>query len=258
MSGSSGSKTRDIGIPSPILVGPNDIIVIRRKLRIPANEFDRSMNELAAELYKQGVDTRFQAAQMIPVIVNKLVVRLFYAVRHMLRYYSNKAKAERSFKAMWSNCELFNNPTVKRMLTIAHGSFCLIDPSDAAIRGFATGAGSFNVVEFCMRINYAGVGRFIISLYGEAKRGIHLKKVQSDVAFAKCEWIIVKDYVEALNQLAEIYGDKSLAQFVNNMTMCELHLKAFQETSLMSEKANVPTEKILKNKADIDHYFIGD
>ena len=46
------------------------------------------------------------------------------------------------------------------MLTVAHG-VCLIDAGDAVIRGFATGGGTFNAVEFCMRINIIGVGRSI-------------------------------------------------------------------------------------------------
>lgn len=63
MSGSSNSKGRGMGIPSPIWSWTNDIIVIKRKLNIPVSEFDKSINELALEIYKQGYDARFQAAQ---------------------------------------------------------------------------------------------------------------------------------------------------------------------------------------------------
>ena len=37
---------------------------------------------------------------------------------------------------------------MKRMLTVAHGTFCLVDIGDATIRGFATGGGYFNTAEF--------------------------------------------------------------------------------------------------------------
>ena len=64
------------------------------------------------------------------------------------------------------------------MLTVAHGTFCIIDIGDATIRGFEKGKeiGSFNVVEFFMRLNIVGVGRLTISLYGEAKQGIQRSK----------------------------------------------------------------------------------
>ena len=40
---------------------------------------------------------------------------------------------ERSFISMWKSCEPFSNPSVKRMLTVAHGTFCLVDAGDAVI-----------------------------------------------------------------------------------------------------------------------------
>jgi len=82
-----------------------------------------------------------------------------------MRYFQNINKEDRSFKLLWKSCEPFSNATVKRMLTVAHGTFCLIDAGDAVIRGFATGGGSFNVVEFCMRINIVGVGSEAVARY---------------------------------------------------------------------------------------------
>ena len=171
MSGSSSSKGRGMGIPSPLWSWTNDIIAIKRKLNIPVSEFDKSINELALQMFKEGYDARFQTAQAIPVFVNEMLVRLIYSIRRLMKYFQNTKLEDRSFKLLWKSCEPFSNATVKRMLTVAHGTFCLIDASDAVIRGFATGGGSFNVVEFCMRINIVGVGRFAISLYGEANRG---------------------------------------------------------------------------------------
>ena len=90
------------------------------------------------------------------------------------------------------------------MLTVAHGTFCLIDASDAVIRGFATGGGSFNVVEFCMRINIVGVGRFAISLYGEANRGKKKKAAQEEAYFLRREKIVVEDYITGLKYLMTV------------------------------------------------------
>ena len=153
VSGSSSSKGRGMGIPSPLLAWSNDVIAIKRKLNIPTSEFDKSVNELALKLFEKGYDVRFQTTQAIPVFINEMVVRLLYSIRRLIRYFSTTSKAERSFSLLWKSCEPFSNATVKRMLTVAHGTFCLIDISDATIKGFATGGGSFNVVEFFMRFN---------------------------------------------------------------------------------------------------------
>jgi len=64
------------------------------------------------------------------------------------------------------------------MLTVAHGTFCMMDLGDATIRAFITGGGTFNVTEFFLRLNIVGVGRFTISLYDEAKRAIVILIIQ--------------------------------------------------------------------------------
>lgn len=48
VSGSSSSKGRGMGIPSPIWAWSNDVIAIKAKLNIPVTEFDKSVNELGA------------------------------------------------------------------------------------------------------------------------------------------------------------------------------------------------------------------
>lgn len=68
MSGASSSKGRGMGIPSPIWSWTNDIIAIKKKTGIPASEFENTINELALQIYKEGYDARFQAAQAIPVL----------------------------------------------------------------------------------------------------------------------------------------------------------------------------------------------
>ena len=159
---------------------------------------------------------------------------------------------------MWESCEPFSNATVKRMLTVAHGTFCLIDAGDAVIHGFAAGPGTFNVVEFCMRLNIIGVGRFATSLYGEANRGRKKKSAQEEVCFLRREKIVVEDYITGLKYLAEIYDDGELLTFIDDLKQSEMYKQAFEKTVLLAEKRNVSEEDILRNKADIDAYFKGD
>ena len=254
-SGSSSSKGRGMGIPSPFWSWTNDIIAIKRKLNIPVSEFDKSFTELALEIYKQGYDVRFQAGQAIPVFVNQVLVRSMYSIRRLIRYFTTTEKADRSFSSLWKACEPFSNATVKRMLTIAHGTFCLVDAGDAVARGFMTGGGAFNVAECFLRLNIVGVGRFTISLYGEASRGIKRHSLKDDVVVLRREKIIVDDYVEGLKFLAKVYDDKELLLFTQELKESNMYIKAIEKSTLLAEKRNVPKNQILRNKADIDSYF---
>ena len=257
VSGSSGSKGRGMGIPSPIWAWSNDVIAIKAKLNIPVTEFDKSVNELALKLFKKGYDVRFQTTQAIPVFINEMIVRLLYSIRRLIGYYISVPKNDRSWGLLWKSCEPFSNATVKRMLTVAHGTFCIIDIGDATIRGFEKRIGSFNVVEFFMRLNIVGVGRFTISLYGEAKRGIQRTKANNEAIFMKREKVIIDDYMEGLKILSKTYNDKLLMTFVSDFKSSNAYKEAFNKSVELAKLRNVPENERIKSKADIDNYFRG-
>lgn len=257
ISGSSSSSKRGMGIPSPLWTWMNDIIAVKSKIGIPVTEFDKSFNDIALEIYKQGYDSRFQTAQAIPVFVNELLVRTVYCVRRLIRYFANSERNERSFKAVWEACEPFANATVKRMLTVAHGTFCLIDVGDATIRAFAAGGGYFNPAEFMMRLNLPGIGRFTISLYGEGNRAIERYNVSRELRLAEREKTVIYDYIEGLKYLSETYNDSELLTFVNDFEGSNLYKDAFEKTVKLGEMRSVPQDEILKSKSDIDNYFRG-
>lgn len=257
VSGSSGSKGRGMGIPSPIWAWSNDVIAIKAKLNIPVIEFDKSVNELALKLFKKGYDVRFQTTQAIPVFINEMVVRLLYSIRRLIGYYISVPKKDRSWVLLWKSCEPFSNATVKRMLTVAHGTFCIIDISDATMRGFEKGIGSFNVFEFVLRLNIVGVGRFAISLYGETKRAISYGHVKESSDFAAKEITIVENYIEGLKILSVKYDDARLLAFIADFKKSDAYIEAFEKSAQLAELRNVPANRILKDKADIDRYFGG-
>ena len=257
VSGSSGSKGRGMGIPSPFWTWTNDIIALKKKMKIPVSEFDKSINELALEIFMKGYDIRFQAAQTIPVFINEMLVRTIYSIRRMVRYFNVVAKETRSFSLLWEACEPFTNATVKRMLTVAHGTFCLVDAGDALARGFISGGGNLNVAEFVMRLNIVGIGRLTISLYGEVTRGIQRDSLEEEMIILKREKLILTDYVEGLQYLSEIYDDKELLQFTKDLKESDMYIRAFEKTIILAEKRNVSKDKMLKNKSEIDLYFNG-
>ena len=257
MSGSSTSKGRGMGIPSPLWSWTNDIIAIKKKIGLSTSEFDNTLNELALKIYTKGYDARFQTAQAIPVFINEMIVRLFYCVRRAIRYFSVTNKDNRSFSLLWKACEPFSNATIKRMLTVAHGTFCLLDIGEATIRGFATGGGYFNVAEFFMRLNIVGVGRFTISLYGESKRGTKRLESRESIYYLRRERIIVSNYIEGLQYLSELYDDKMLMTFIDDLRSSDLYIQAFEKSVQLAEKRHVQDKDILRSKTDIDHYFRG-
>lgn len=212
---------------------------------------------MALKLFEKGYDSRFQTTQAIPVFINEMVVRLFYSIRRLIKYYTSTPKENRNCKLLWKTCEPFSNATVKRMLTVAHGTFCLIDIGDASIRAISTGGGTFNAVEFFMRLNIIGIGRFTISIYGEIKRGVQSKTATNDVSLIKREKIIVDDYISGLTMLSEAYDDKELLSFVADLKESGLYKESFEKSVLLAKKRNVPEDETIKSKAEIDAYFQG-
>lgn len=255
---SAKSGTRGMGIPSPLWTWTNDIISIKSKLGLGVTETDKSLNELALNIFEKGYDARFQTAQAIPVFLNELLVRLIYAIRRLFRYFSETPKSDRSFSLMWEKCEPVSNPTVKRMLTVAHGTFCLVDIGNAVGRAFVEGGGTFNVVEFVLRLNIVGVGRFAVSLYGETKRAIAYNHANREADFASKEIIIINNYIEGLKILSLKYDDAHLLTLIEDFEKSDAYTEAFEKSVALAELRNVPANKILKNKSDIDRFFGGE
>ena len=255
---SAAKGNRGMGVPSPLWTWTNDIIAIKSKLGLGTTETDKAMNDLALEIFEKGYDTRFQTAQAIPVFINEMLVRLIYAVRRLYKYFEETSKEERSFKLMWKACEPFSNLTVKRMLTVAHGTFCLVDIGDAVGRAFVTGGGTFNPVEFVLRLNVVGVGRFAVSLYGETKRAISYGNAKREADFAAKKIIIVENYIEGLKILSVMYDDDRLLTFITDFQNSGAYIEALGKSVELAELRNVPSHKILRSKADIDKYFKGE
>ena len=206
-------------------------------------------------IYEKGYDVRFQAAQAIPVFINEMVVRTIYAVRRMFRYFSDVEQTEYSFKSIWKTCEPFSNATVKRMLTVAHGTFCLLDMGDAAVRGFVSGSGAFNPAEFLLRLNITGISRFTVSLYGEGMHALKRRQGEEQVLFAEREQVILENYIEELNKLERRYKDQLMMHFVKDLKNSDRYVSAFEKTVKLAELRGVPKQNVLREKKDIDEYF---
>lgn len=258
VSGSQSSARADrrgMGIPSPLWTWMNDITALKTTLGLNVTETDKSINELALKVFEEGYDARFQTAQVIPVCLNELLVRLIYSIRRLFKYLSETPREYRSFTTMWKQCEPFSNPSVKRMLTVAHGTFCLLDLGDAVGRAFVAGGGNFNASEFILRLNIAGVGRFTVSLYGETKRAVLSNRVKYAAEFASKDKVIISSYIEGLSILAQMYDDTQLLSFIDDLKNSSAYADALEKSAKLAALRNVPEARILKSKADIDSYF---
>lgn len=137
------------------------------------------------------------------------------------------------------------------MLTIAHGTFCMMDLGDATIRTLISG----NIGEFALRLNIIGIGRFSVSLIGEVSRKIKYEKKKKELKYLLNEERIIKNYIEGLETLYELYDDKELLTFVEDLKDNKRYIEGFEKTVKLAEKRKVPEKKILKNKSEIDNHF---
>ncbi len=137
------------------------------------------------------------------------------------------------------------------MLTIAHGTFCMMDLGDATIKTLISG----NVGEFALRLNIIGIGRFSVSLVGEVSRKITYEKKKKELKYLLNEERIIKNYIEGLEILYELYDDKELLTFVEDLKDNKKYIEGFEKTVKLAEKRKVPEDKILKNKSEIDNHF---
>lgn len=72
--GSSGSKGRGSGIPSPIWCWVNDVITLKNKLKIPVSKFDKEFCDLALEIYTKGYDVRFQVTTSLRLASSRSIL----------------------------------------------------------------------------------------------------------------------------------------------------------------------------------------
>jgi len=138
MAGSSGASGRGAGIPIPFY---------NLLLLFDVGEFGQhkqSFSTIATQVFEKGYDLRHGAAMAIPVLITELLTRLMWVCKQ--RFYH---------KQPWKDCvPSANKPELRRMLLVAHGTLCLIDAGDAALRSGG------DMIQFLLRTNIIGWIRF--------------------------------------------------------------------------------------------------
>lgn len=138
VAGSSGAQQRGSGIPIPFFSLLQFINV---------GEFGKhrqTFAKIAVQVFEQGYDLRHGLAMAIPVLLSELLTHVTWVVKQ--RFYHQKD---------WSECiPSASNPELRRMLLVSHGTLCLVDGADAAIRSGG------NMIQLMLRSNLIAWVRF--------------------------------------------------------------------------------------------------
>lgn len=178
MAGSSSSAkrgSRGMGIPGIALSALKELASVPPLNMIPG------LHKQLDYLFDKGFDARTEETilriagkQLIPVLLNEIIVRGFYFVSRLIRQAKQHGNEWKKYN--WEEILPFNNRTIVRMLTISHGTFVAVDLADAAIRTAVSGKPHADVctflAEMALRVNFVGVGRFVIAVWSDSKMGI--------------------------------------------------------------------------------------
>lgn len=169
MSGSNKTAGAGMGIPGPILALAKEMASLPgiNQTNLPKiidKYFEKEHFDLRAEIalgYEIG-------RQSVPVIINEVLVRIFYFIRHLYEQW----KVTKDIALInWNKTLPFKNPTITRMLFIASGVFGCIDLADALIRSEGG---------LILRINFVNVGRFALIITDELCYAIKRAQLEED------------------------------------------------------------------------------
>lgn len=210
MHGSSATAGAGAGIPGPIVSllklisalpiwgtkphlpgekpNPNSLSLFTAKLYNGTLLGQRDEN---GKLVPVKIDLRGEKAivqqlgkQSIPVIINDVIVRVFYFIRRLYR--ALKENEIHSWdditKLNWRKIVPVNNRTINHMMLVASGTFVAVDLADAAIRSAINCGGTWQkfLAELALRINYPGVGRFVIAIGKEGHMELRRSKLRTE------------------------------------------------------------------------------
>lgn len=128
--------------------------------------------------------------QVIPVVANECIVRIFYMIRRLAQQIKQvDIKSIDDFKKVRVNEILpINSPTLARMLTVATGVFTTLDVSDAVI-----------TKKYWVSVNYVGIGRFTLALGNEMVWALKRRDIKK-----------IKDMYEKINRYTYTSTDQRI------------------------------------------------
>lgn len=143
VAGSSGAKGRGSGIPIPFY----ELLLLLHPIKIK----NCGVDKIATMVFEQGYDFRHGIAMSVPVVINELLVRFFWALRAHI-------EKERDLGEIFSDMK--NSRELQRMLLTSYGCFCLVDLGDALLTGKPIADPVLKIIEICTNLNLIAWVRF--------------------------------------------------------------------------------------------------
>ena len=214
-------------------------------------------------VFQEGYDFRFSVATAIPVIMQDLMIRVFWAIRQ--HYFEGKP---------WGDCiPNSKHADLRIMLIVGCATLCLVDGTDAAIRGAMAGG---NILVFILHLNYVAWFRLVMLVLKELiiRYGPQIKRVLVNLAMAFMQSVSVSEqkaiqafyermekYDKELDELfrefvAEVEAEyKQFKENLNGAYNVELALPARKGYSVkMAQDAGVEDNKIIQPKEELQDY----
>lgn len=247
MSGSNKTAGVGMGIPGPI------VALLKEVSMIPGLNKTGLAKKIKEIFVIEKFDLRSELAvgyeigrQAMPVIMNEVIVRAFYFIRRLLI----EVKEKQSFKEIeWNKTLPWKNRTIVRMLTIATGTFTLIDLCDAAIRGGIKSGGNpaMFAKEFILRVNFVGAGRFAIAVATDVTMGIKQDKLRNE------RIAILNEQLHLMN--AKVYYMQADAWIAAEMTEKTINeaVEMMEQVTLISIRAWEANRLSLQNIGEYRH-----
>ena len=266
MAGSKSTAAGGMGIPGLFISLLKELASEK-----PLNNIT-SLSKVVSDLYsKDGWDLRSELAiveylgkQSMPVLLNEVLVRTFYFVRHLIVEYK-QAKDTLNIndvdgndvsiwqKINWNNVIPFKNRTIERMMTIASGTFVAVDAADAAIRSAIKNGGNvYNpklYVDFILRLNFVGIGRFAVAVGTDIYMGCKREKLIDERLKLHSEML-------HLSNAKVFYKQADMWQSAKDATIAIEHMKNTAMNSLMfyyktAKHMDVVWDKVAANVSTI-------
>lgn len=247
MDGSKSTAGKGTGIPGPILslikkasvlpcfrdrkIGEKEIRVWVSKLFNGTLLAKRDKNGKIIETVKFDLRSEIGilqelGRQSVPVLINECLVRSMYFLRRLNIAISEAEVHSVSDLKDIDTAEIlpFNNRVIRRMVTVASGTFLAVDSVDAAIKSAIKNKGMNPkfLVDFAVNINYVGIGRFVIAckadgeLLAEDIRESSEKRAQIEIEFeqgvANLEcWSLDYEQLRVLYSLEKLILDDDIS-----------------------------------------------
>lgn len=260
MAGSSATPGAGTGLPGPLLSLAKELSSLPFFKNVTIG--DIQLSEFLSKLFNgtlfaerdasgkiiKAVPLDFRTAlgiahkQMMPVMINEVIVRTFYMIRRAAQEFrENSVESIHDLKKLdWRKILPFGNRTVERMMTIASGTFMAFDLIDAAVQSAISSKG--NALEFAkemiLHVNFVGIGRFAVAIAVDISMEVKLqaKRVERTRAYSEMlhlgsarvylteanMWLSAEDAEKATKELVNIIPAvcACVTTYINDMDDC--------------------------------------